>query len=62
MHILDNTSGKEITLPDLPAGDLAQVRFSRDESRLALLVSSDTSPNDVVRSTSMPSTARPGMR
>ena len=47
VHILDNTNGKEITLPDLPAGDLAQVRFSRDESRLALLVSSDTSPNDV---------------
>ena len=47
VHILDSTNGKEITLPDLPAGDLAQVRFSRDESRLALLVSSDTSPNDV---------------
>jgi dipeptidyl aminopeptidase/acylaminoacyl peptidase len=47
VHILDSTSGKEVTLPDLPAGDLAQVRFSRDESRLALLVSSDTSPNDV---------------
>jgi dipeptidyl aminopeptidase/acylaminoacyl peptidase len=47
VHILDSTSNKEITLPDLPAGDRAQVRFSRDESRLALLVSSDTSPNDV---------------
>jgi dipeptidyl aminopeptidase/acylaminoacyl peptidase len=47
VHILDSTNDKEITLPDLPAGDLAQVRFSRDESRLALLVSSDTSPNDV---------------
>jgi dipeptidyl aminopeptidase/acylaminoacyl peptidase len=47
VHILDNSSGKEVTLPDLPAGDLAQLRFSRDESRLALLVSSDTSPNDV---------------
>ena len=47
VHILDNTSNKEIRLPDLPAGDVAQVRFSRDESRLAVLVSSDTSPNDV---------------
>ena len=47
VHILDNSSGKEIKLPDLPAGDLAQVRFSRDESRLALLLSSDTSPSDV---------------
>jgi dipeptidyl aminopeptidase/acylaminoacyl peptidase len=47
VHILDNNYGKEIKLPDLPAGDLAQVRFSRDESRLALLLSSDTSPSDV---------------
>jgi dipeptidyl aminopeptidase/acylaminoacyl peptidase len=47
VHIFDNTSGKDVTLPFLPDGDLAQVRFSRDESRLALLVSSDTSPNDV---------------
>ncbi len=47
VRILDSQSGKEIELPDLPAGDLAQVRFSRSESRLALLVSSDTSPSDV---------------
>jgi len=47
VHILDSNGGKEISLPDLPPGDLAQVRFSRDESRLALLVSSDTSPSDV---------------
>jgi len=47
VHILDTPSGKEVKLPDLPAGDLAQVRFSRDESRVALLLSSDTSPNDV---------------
>ncbi len=47
VHILDGQSGKEVELPDLPAGDLAQVRFSRNESRLALLVSSDTSPSDV---------------
>ena len=47
VHILDNNYGKEIALPDLPAGDLAQIRFSRDETKLALLLSSDTSPNDV---------------
>jgi dipeptidyl aminopeptidase/acylaminoacyl peptidase len=47
VHIFDNTSGKAVELPFLPDGDLAQVRFSRDESRLALLVSSDLSPNDV---------------
>ena len=47
VHILDTRGDKEVSLPDLPAGELAQVRFSRDESHLALLVSSDTSPSDV---------------
>src|SRR5512138_1368412 len=28
VHILDSASSKEIQLPDLPAGDLAQIRFS----------------------------------
>jgi dipeptidyl aminopeptidase/acylaminoacyl peptidase len=45
--ILDAKTGKEITLPGLPPGDIAQIRFSRDESKLALMLSSDTSPNDV---------------
>jgi dipeptidyl aminopeptidase/acylaminoacyl peptidase len=47
VHILDNQSGKAVTLPPLPVGDLAQIRFSRDESRVALMASSDTSPSDV---------------
>lgn len=47
VHILDTQRGKEITLPELPAGDLAQISFSRSEARLALMVSSDTSPSDV---------------
>lgn len=45
--ILDTKSGEEVELDSLPPGDLAQIRFSRDESRLALMVSSDTSPSDV---------------
>src|SRR3546814_13086397 len=40
-------TGEEIELACLPPCDLAQVRFSRDESRLALVLSSDTSPRDV---------------
>jgi dipeptidyl aminopeptidase/acylaminoacyl peptidase len=47
VQILDTGSGKEVALPGLPAGDLSQVRFSRDEGRVALMVSSDTSPGDV---------------
>ena len=34
--ILDNSTGKELQVPGVPAGDLSQLRFSRDEKRLAL--------------------------
>jgi dipeptidyl aminopeptidase/acylaminoacyl peptidase len=47
VKIHDNTSGREVALASLPPGDLGQVRFSRDETKLALTVSSDTSPPDV---------------
>lgn len=47
VRILDTRNGQEIKLPNLPAGDLTQIRFSRDENEVALLLSSDTSPSDV---------------
>lgn len=47
VRILDNSTGKELELPGLPPGDLAQIRFSRDEGKIALMLSTDTSPNDV---------------
>jgi dipeptidyl aminopeptidase/acylaminoacyl peptidase len=47
VRILDSQGGRELTLPGLPPGDIGQVRFSRDESRVALMLSSDTSPADV---------------
>lgn len=47
VEIVDTETGRAVSLPGLPAGDRGQARFSRDESRVALLVSSDTSPNDV---------------
>jgi dipeptidyl aminopeptidase/acylaminoacyl peptidase len=47
VHILNQRTGNKVSLPDLPQGDIAQVRFSRDETKLALMLSSDTSPNDV---------------
>ena len=47
IHILDSQDGGEVALPGLPPGDLAQIRFSRNENKLALLLSSDTSPSDV---------------
>jgi dipeptidyl aminopeptidase/acylaminoacyl peptidase len=47
IQIRDTRSGEDLSLPGLPPGDLAQIRFSRDESKVALLLSSDTSPSDV---------------
>lgn len=47
VRILDTQTGKELSLPGLPPGDLAQIRFSRKEDKVALMLSSDTSPNDV---------------
>ena len=45
--ILDSSTGKQLELPGLPPGDLSDVNFSRDEKKVALTVSSDTSPDDV---------------
>jgi dipeptidyl aminopeptidase/acylaminoacyl peptidase len=47
VRILDTERGSEITLPGLPPGDIGQVRFSRNEQKVALMLSSDTSPSDV---------------
>jgi dipeptidyl aminopeptidase/acylaminoacyl peptidase len=45
--IADTRTGNDIKLPGLPPGDLGQVHFSRAEKKVALTISSDTSPNDV---------------
>ncbi|WP_291842974.1 S9 family peptidase [Maricaulis sp.] len=47
VSILDTTTGMSLTLPDLPAGDIGSVRFSRDESRIAFLINSATSPSNL---------------
>jgi dipeptidyl aminopeptidase/acylaminoacyl peptidase len=45
--VLDTTTDQEVKLPGLPDGDRNQVRFSPDETRVALMVGTDTSPNDI---------------
>lgn len=45
--LADLESGQSVTLPGLPPGDLFSLRFSADDSMLALMVNSDTSPSDV---------------
>ncbi|WP_304075589.1 S9 family peptidase [Maricaulis maris] len=47
VSILDTMSGETLALPDLPAGDIGSVRFSRDEGRIAFLINSATSPSNI---------------
>jgi len=44
VSIIDTQNGAALDLPELPAGDLGSVRFSRDEGRIAFLIDSATSP------------------
>jgi dipeptidyl aminopeptidase/acylaminoacyl peptidase len=45
--IIDTETGEALALPELPAGDIGSVRFSRDESRVAFLIDSATSPSNL---------------
>ncbi|MEA1943129.1 MAG: S9 family peptidase [Pseudomonadota bacterium] len=47
VSIVDTTTGETVDLPDLPAGDLGSVRFSREEDRIAFLIDSATSPSNL---------------
>jgi dipeptidyl aminopeptidase/acylaminoacyl peptidase len=47
LTLLDTTTNQPVALSGLPDGDIGQIRFNADESRMAFTVSSDTSPNDV---------------
>lgn len=45
--ITDIETNNEITLTSLPAGDVRNVRFNRQDSQVAFLLNSDTSPSDL---------------
>ena len=45
--VIEQQSGEPVSLPALPPGDLANLRFSPDDGHLALIVNSDTSPSDI---------------
>ena len=47
LTITDTSTGRPVTLTGVPEGDLGQIRFDRDERRIAFTVSSDTSPSDI---------------
>lgn len=43
----DRQADEAVALPELPAGDLRNVRFSKSEHRIALIVNADNSPSNV---------------
>ncbi|RLA28189.1 MAG: S9 family peptidase [Gammaproteobacteria bacterium] len=47
VQVRDMESGEELTLPELPAGDLRNVRFSADDTHMALIVNADDSPSNI---------------
>jgi len=47
VRIRDTESSTEVALPELPEGDLRNVRFSADESHVALIINADDSPSNV---------------
>ena len=49
LSLLDTTTNQAVALPGVPKGELSQVRFSRDESEIALGVNSDTAPVNIYR-------------
>ena len=47
LDIAQVATGKNIQLPELPAGDLRGVRFSSDSSKMVFYINSDTSPSNL---------------
>jgi len=45
--VIDIQSGASVELPELPPGDLRNVRFSGDETHMALIVNADNSPSNI---------------
>jgi len=47
LTILDNRTDTEIQLPTLPEGNISNIRFSRDDKKIALFINSDRSPSNL---------------
>ncbi len=47
LTIIDMTTREPVTLPDLPAGNVSNVRFSHDDSSIAFFLNGDTQPSDL---------------
>jgi dipeptidyl aminopeptidase/acylaminoacyl peptidase len=47
VHVVEHATGKPVPLPALPSGNVSGLQIARSESKLALLLNSDRSPNDL---------------
>lgn len=44
----DLETGNKLALPDMPSGNLSQVRFTRDETKLGLVLSGSRAPGNII--------------
>ncbi|HEX3763910.1 MAG TPA: S9 family peptidase [Kofleriaceae bacterium] len=47
LRVVDTTTGKDVALPALPSADITGVMFSRDDSRMGFVLTSDRTPRDL---------------
>jgi len=47
LRVVDTTTGKDVALPALPSADVTGTFFSRDETRMGFLLTSDRTPRDL---------------
>jgi dipeptidyl aminopeptidase/acylaminoacyl peptidase len=47
LQVIDTTTGKEVALPALPNADVTGTFFSRDETKMGFLLTSDRAPRDL---------------
>jgi dipeptidyl aminopeptidase/acylaminoacyl peptidase len=45
--VVDTTTGKDVALPALPSADITGAVFSRDETRMGFVLTSDRTPRDL---------------
>lgn len=47
VSITSTADGSDLELPDLPSGNIRNVRFSRDDGKVAFMLNADTIPSDI---------------
>jgi len=47
LQVVDTKAGRQIALPAMPSADITGVEFSRDETQIGLMLTSDRTPRDL---------------